>query len=117
VYKQLDNKRKKYMPDSSFYLVNGTTSSTSGTQNTDGIKKFTVIFQGKHQGSNVATGTLSIKGRVAQDGDYVDIYSTTFAGNDNVTTQFYGPWESIMGHLADAPTGTFTIVCRGTTKS
>lgn len=107
------------MPDSSFYLINGATSSTSGTQNCDGIKKFTVIFQGKNNGSNAATGVMSIKGRAITDGDYIDIYNVNFNGNENIVTQFYGPWENIMGYLQDSPppTGTFSIVCRATTKT
>jgi hypothetical protein len=94
------------------YLLSGITSLSTGTVSVLGMEKFTITANATSFGSNVATGTLNINGRLDSSADYALITSHAFAGNSGTTRQFDGPWESLQATFNPFTTGTYTVVCR-----
>lgn len=110
--KEIDKCIYNYMNSFVNYLLSGITATNTGSMSVIGMDNFSITLHGQSSGSNTATGTLNINGRLEPSAAYIPIYIHRFAGNSGIAIQFNGPWENIQAVLANPATGTFTAIMR-----
>jgi hypothetical protein len=100
------------MYSTSFYLLSGVTTPSTGSVSVLGMDKFSVsMFLAA--GDSPPTGTINIEARLVPSSDYVTIHRQIVDGAaTGAFFQFDGPIENLRASASPLSSGTCSVIAR-----